>query len=184
MNFNPGPLARVDYRATGDRWTLVFVRELRHAPEKVWASLTEPSQLRAWAPYTADRNLGTVGKATLTMVDGNTADEVPCVVTVAESPRLLEYEWGGDVLRWSIDAVPAGSRLTLEHTTADKSNVPQLAAGWHLCLVVADSLLEGKPIDPIRGADATNYGWSDLNEAYAKELDIPVSTDLADNASG
>lgn len=39
--FDPGPLANVDYRSSGERWTLVFVRELKHAPEKVWATLTE-----------------------------------------------------------------------------------------------------------------------------------------------
>lgn len=34
--FDPGPLAEVEYRADGDRWTLVFVRTLHHPPEQVW----------------------------------------------------------------------------------------------------------------------------------------------------
>jgi uncharacterized protein YndB with AHSA1/START domain len=182
MTFDAGPLADVGYRPNGDQWTLVFTRELRHSPPKVWASLTEPEQLRAWAPYTADRNLGSVGMATLIMVDGYTEDKHPCEVTVADPPSVLEYEWGGDVLRWSVEATGRGSRLTLEHTMKERSSVPQMAAGWHLCLVVADSLLDGEPIAPIRGTEALNYGWNELNEAYAKALDIPVSTDHADNA--
>lgn len=53
--FQPSPLADVACRTEGDRWTLVFVRVLPHTPEKVWAALTDPVQLRAWAPFTADR---------------------------------------------------------------------------------------------------------------------------------
>jgi uncharacterized protein YndB with AHSA1/START domain len=183
MSFDPGPLAKVGYRPNADRWTLVFTRDLRHSPEKVWASLTEPAQLGAWAPYTTDRDLGSVGKATLTMVDGSTEVALPCEVTIADPPTLLEYEWGGDVLRWTVEATSTGSRLTLEHTVKERESVPQIAAGWHLCLVVAESLLDGEPIGPIRGQDAMNYGWSELNEAYAKTLDIPVSTSHADNAA-
>lgn len=62
--FEPGPLAEVDCQASDDRWTLVFVRDLRHPPEKVWAALTEPAQLRRWAPFTTDRNLSRLGDAT------------------------------------------------------------------------------------------------------------------------
>jgi len=53
---------------------------------------------------------------------------------------------------------------------ADRDAVPMVAAGWHLCLAVADRLLEGHPIDPIRGEDARNYGWEDLRDAYGDRL--------------
>jgi len=45
----------------GETWTLVLVRELRHPPHKVWEALTDPAQLREWAPFDADKSLGTVG---------------------------------------------------------------------------------------------------------------------------
>ena len=77
--FQPSPLADVAWRTEGDRWTLVFVRVLPHVPEKVWAALTDPVQLRAWAPFTADRDLGRVGDATLTMIDGDVSGEFPGV---------------------------------------------------------------------------------------------------------
>ena len=51
--------------------------------------------------------------------------------------------------------------------------MPKAAAGWHLCLVVADHLLEGQPIGPIRGENALNYGWEQLRDAYAEKLSIP-----------
>ena len=105
--FEPGPRAEVDYLANEDGWTLVFVRELAHPPEQVWAALTDPAQLREWAPFTADRSLGAEGEATLTMIDDETEEELPAVVRRAERPRVLEYSWGDDLLRW--DLSPTGS---------------------------------------------------------------------------
>jgi uncharacterized protein YndB with AHSA1/START domain len=169
-NFEPGPLAEVDCRASGDRWTLVFVRDLRHPPEKVWAALTDPAQLREWAPFVADRNLAGTGDATLTMIDGETAQDMPASVSRAEPPALLEYTLGTDLLRWELAAIDSGTQLTLRHRVEDREWVPKVAAGWHLCLAVAEHLLDGQPIGPIRGADARNYGWEDLHDAYAKKL--------------
>ncbi|HCU48251.1 MAG TPA: ATPase [Micromonosporaceae bacterium] len=168
--YKPSPLAEVECHASGDRWTLVFVRDLRHPPEKVWAALTEPEELNEWAPYLADRNLGTVGDATLTMIDGDKAEDLQATVTRAEPPRLLEYTWGQDLLRWELTPTRTGTRLTLSHTLEDLQWAPKVAAGWHICLDVADLLLDGKPIGPIRGEDARNYGWDELNEAYTKKL--------------
>jgi uncharacterized protein YndB with AHSA1/START domain len=169
-DFDPGPLADLAVEPAGDRWTAIFVRELRHPVERVWSALTEPGQLAAWAPFLADRDLGTVGEATLTMVDG--APEVPMASRVlrAQPPTLLEYDWGGDLLRWELEPTASGTRLTLRHTIAERDDVPKMAAGWHLCLAVADRLMDGDPVDPIRGADANNYGWSQLRDRYRDQL--------------
>ncbi len=53
------------------------------------------------------------------------------------------------------------------------------AAGWHMCLDVADALLDGNPIGPIVGAEAMNYGWRELNEQYSERLGVePVDPTL------
>jgi uncharacterized protein YndB with AHSA1/START domain len=168
------PLDRVQYRAEGDRWTLVFVRDLRHAPDRVWTALTEPDQLSAWAPYTADRSLARPGDATLTMFAGadEEADRLPASVTRAEPPRLLEYTLGPDFLRWELEPVDAGTRLTLSHTVAGHDWLPKVAAGWHLCLDVAERLLDERPVTPIRGEDAMEHGWQGLHDAYAERLGV------------
>ena len=168
--FDPGPLFDVASEPGDGTWTLVLARELRHAPALVWAALTEPGQLEAWAPFTADRDLSSPGEATLTHIDGEVREPLPATVVRAEAPRLLEYTWGSDRLRWELEPIAGGTRLTLRHQTTDPDMIPKVAAGWHLCLLVAESLLDGRPIGPIRGMDATNYGWDDLNEAYAKRL--------------
>jgi uncharacterized protein YndB with AHSA1/START domain len=170
MSFDPGPLAAVSYRHEDDRWTVVFVRAFRHPPEQVWAALTERDQVGAWAPYTADRDLSRPGGATLTMIDGDTAEPLPTTVTRSEPPRLLEYTLGEDVLRWELAPAGDGTELTLRHTVAGADWMPKVAAGWHLCLLVAEHLLDGDPIGPIRGRAAMDYGWQALNDAYAEAL--------------
>jgi uncharacterized protein YndB with AHSA1/START domain len=158
----------------GERWTLVFVRDLKHPPETVWTALTRADQLAGWAPFTADRDLDRPGDATLTMIDGASdgdgAEPMPATVTRVEPPRLLEYTWGEDQLRWELEAAGAGTRLTLRHTLSDRDWLPKVAAGWHLCLDVAERRLDGESVPPIRGRDALNHGWQVLADAYAKRL--------------
>jgi uncharacterized protein YndB with AHSA1/START domain len=170
--FDPGPPAEVRYVSAGHRWTLVFVRDLRHPPEKVWAALTEPGQLREWAPFTASRDLSQTGALTLTMIDGDVSEDLPASVRHADPPELLEYTWGDDVLRWELAATASGTRLTLQHTLDDRDMLAKVAAGWHICLVVAERLLAGDSIGPIRGAEAKNFGWEELRDAYAETLKV------------
>jgi uncharacterized protein YndB with AHSA1/START domain len=169
----PGPLAEVTVHADGDRWTLVFVRDLEHPPEKVWGALTDPDQLARWAPYTADRDLAATGPATLTMLDAGEPGELPPAEVIwAQAPVLLEYTWGGDLLRWELAPTGLGTRLTLRHTVASREFVSKVAAGWHLCIMVADRLLDGAPIGPIRGQDAVHHGWQELESAYDAALQV------------
>lgn len=181
--YHPSPPARAECEATDGRWTLVFTRDLRHPPEKVWAALTEPGQLAAWAPYTADRSLSRTGDATITMIDDEQPQDMPAEVVRAEAPTLLEYTLGTDLLRWELAATDTGVRLTLRHTVNDRDWIPKVAAGWHICLDVAEKLLEGHPIAPIRGAAAADHGWSELNSQYARTLAIP-DTGMPDQGEG
>ncbi len=176
--FDAGPLAHVESRAADDgRWTLTFVRDLRHPPEKVWAALTEPAQLRRRSPFAPARALTTPGPTTLTMLDGSDAHETgePLAGEVLEvdPPSVLVYTWGQDVLRWSLAPTDHGTRLTLEHTVDQADWMPKVAAGWHLCLVVGDRVLSGDDIGPIVGEQAMAYGWQDLHDRYAAELAGP-----------
>ncbi|MCM0677643.1 SRPBCC family protein [Micromonospora phytophila] len=168
--FRPGPPAEVALDDTGDRPTLVFVRDLRHRPDAVWSALTDPARLREWAPFLADRDLGSPGAAVLTLVDGEHTEDHPATVRRAEPPHLLEYTWGEDLLRWELVPAGTGTRLTLRHTVADRGTAPMAAAGWHLCLDVAERLLDGDPVGPIRGAEAMDFGWAQLRDAYADRL--------------
>jgi uncharacterized protein YndB with AHSA1/START domain len=167
-------MTEATYRVDEDRWTLVFVRALAHPPERVWRALTEPEELRAWAPFAPDRSLARTGAATLTMYENATTlgDGSAATVTRAEPPSLLEYRWDDDLLRWELAPDGAGTRLTLSHTVAGRDWLPKVAAGWHLCLDVAERHMDGAPTTPIRGADATQHGWQALHDRYAERLGV------------
>ena len=156
--------------STADGWVLVLRRQLRHPPAAVWAALTEPDRLEQWAPFTTGRSLAEPGELTLTMVDGDTRTDLPATVTRADPPTLLEYSWGEDLLRWELEPTGGGTRLTLRHRVGDRDDQARAAAGWHLCLDVAEHLLDGDPVPPIRGREALDHGWQSLHDRYAAAL--------------
>jgi Activator of Hsp90 ATPase homolog 1-like protein len=164
--YTPGPARGAQVRKDGEKWTLILVRELRHAPEKVWLALTDPAHLREWAPFVTDDSLGTVGSVNLTWV--GTGRPQVATVTRADAPEVLEY---GDI-RWELEALGGGTRLTLWHSI-DRRFISWGAAGWHICFDVLDHLLSGTPIGRIAGGDATHFGgWQRLNTEYARQFGI------------
>ncbi|WP_028924556.1 SRPBCC family protein [Pseudonocardia acaciae] len=173
--YHPSPLVPVHRQRSDDGWTLVFTRDLPHAPEAVWRALTSPDQLRQWSPYTAEHELTAEGAASLSMLDGGGGEPAASMdgtVRRYDRPRLLEHAFGDDALRWELTPIEDGTRLVLRHTFAGRDGdwASALAAGWHLCLDVADALLAGAPFGPIVGDQAREYGWDELNERYAKVL--------------
>src|SRR5215831_4784995 len=170
--YSPGPAggARIQ-KSDGEQWTLVLVRELRHSPEHVWQALTDPAQLREWAPFDADGSLAIAGTTVkLTTVGAPTLMVSETTVTRADAPRRLEYNWGGFDMRWELEAVGGGTRLTL-WTNIDRRFISMGAAGWHVCLDVLDRLLTGQPIGRLVGPDAMKFeGWQRLNAEYAQQF--------------
>ncbi len=170
--YAPGPASGAQVRKDGEKWTLVLVRELRHSPERVWQAITDPAHLREWAPFDADGSLGTVGATvTLTTVGAPTPQVVETTVTRADAPHVLEYNWGGFDMRWELEALGGGTRLTLWHTL-DRRFITMGAAGWHICLDVLDHLLGGTPVGRIVAAEAMKFGWPRLNAEYARQFGI------------
>lgn len=165
--YTPGPAtgAQVQKRE-GNQWTLILVRELRHSPGKLWQALTDPAQLREWAPFVVDGNLDTVGNTVKLTWVGNPTTPIDTTITRADAPKVLEF---GDI-RWELEAVGSGTRLTLWHSI-DRRFVSWGAAGWHISFDVLDRLLAGKPIGPIGGPDAMkSAGWQRLVAEYAKQF--------------
>jgi uncharacterized protein YndB with AHSA1/START domain len=170
--YTPGPATGAQIQKDGDKWTLILVRELRHSPEKVWQALTDPAHLHEWAPFEADGSLGTAGATVkLTTVAAHKPQVSETTVTRADAPHLLEYNWGGNDLRWELEAVDGGTRLTLWHNI-DRRFIAMGAAGWHICLDVLDRLLSGTPLGRIVAGDAMTFGWQRLNAEYAKQFGI------------
>lgn len=171
--YAPGPASGAQVRKDGETWTLVLVRQLRHSPAKVWQALTDPAHLHEWAPFDADQSLGATGTTVkLTTVGAPTPQVTETTVTRADPPNLLVYNWGGNDIRWELEPVAAGTRLTLWHSI-DRRYISMGAAGWHICLDVLDHLLSETPIGRIVAGDALKFeGWRRLHAEYARQFGL------------
>jgi uncharacterized protein YndB with AHSA1/START domain len=158
-------------RKDGEKWALIVARDLRHSPAMVWRTLTDPAHLSEWAPFDADRNLAAVGPAKLSTV-GAPAPQVSESVKRVEAPRLLEHSWAGNDLRWELEPLGSGTRLTL-WINIDRRFIAWGAAGWHVCFDVLDRFLAGEPIGRIAGPEAMKFdGWQRLSAEYAKQFGV------------
>jgi uncharacterized protein YndB with AHSA1/START domain len=165
-HYMPGPATGAEVRKDDDnKWTLILVRNLRHSPEKVWQALTDPVQLREWAPFVVDANLANSGTVNITWV--GTPQAVATRITRAEAPGVLEF---GD-MRWELEPSGNGTRLTLWHSI-DRRFIAWGAAGWHICIDVLDHLIGGTPLGRIVGPDAMKYEWQRLNTEYAQQFGV------------
>ena len=91
-------------------------------------------------------------------------------VTRADAPRVLEYAWGGNDMRWELEPHAGGTRLTLWHAI-DSQYIAWGAAGWHVCFDVLDHLLAGDPVGRHAGPETMKLeGWQRLTGEYAKQF--------------
>ncbi|WP_375757300.1 SRPBCC family protein [Corallococcus exercitus] len=171
--YTPGPAAGARIHKEGEKWTLVLVRDLRHPPTKVWEAITDPAHLREWAPFDANRNLAAVGAVKLTTVGAPKEHVAESQVKRADPPKLLEYGWGGNDMRWELEPLESGgTRLTLWHNI-HRGFISMGAAGWHISFDVLEQLLAGEPVGRIVGPDAMKFeGWQRLNAEYAKQFGV------------
>lgn len=172
--YTPSPAYGAQVKKDGPdkaRWTLILVRELRHSPEKVWQALTDPAQLREWAPFVVDGNMGIVGNTVKLTWVGNPTP-IDTRVTRAEAPKVLQY---GDQ-RWELEPVPTGTRLTL-WSNIDRRFISWGAAGWHIAFDILDRLLRGNPLSRIVAIEAMkSEGWQRLVGEYAKQFGVGTPT--------
>jgi uncharacterized protein YndB with AHSA1/START domain len=170
--YTPGP-ASAQVRKDGEKWTLVLVRELHHAPEKVWQALTEPEHLHEWAPFDSDGSLAHTGNAVnLTTFGAPKPHVTQTIVKRADPPKTLEYNWGQFDIRWELEPIDGGTRLTLS-ANIDRPYIAMGAAGWHVCLDVLDRSLGGAPIGRIAGMEAMKFeGWQRLNAEYSRQFGV------------
>ena len=173
-NYSPGKADAAQIEdSRGDNWTLILVKNLNHSPQKVWNAITDPEQLREWAPFDADGSLAVQGSTVkLTTVGAPGPHVVETTIGRAEPPRRLEFNWGGGNTRWELEPSGEGTQLTL-WAQIDKRFIAMGAAGWHICLDVLDRFLDGNPVGRIAGPETMKFeGWQRLNKEYGEQFGI------------
>ena len=138
----------------GDRLGLRYERQLRQPPEVVWRAITESDQLAHWLPcdIVGERRAG--ADVTLEFWPSHVERyqiprnqiRLPGEIRVWDPPRVFEWMWDVDVLRFELSPVPSGTRLVF--TTwigeSDDHDYPpaSTAAGYHICLEQLMELVE------------------------------------------
>jgi uncharacterized protein YndB with AHSA1/START domain len=145
-----------------DQWRVRFTRALPHPPEKVWRALTEPEHLTNWFPteIIGERVAGAMLKFEFRDNEGPAFEGT---MVTFDPPRVLEFFWGEDLLRFELEPTEQGTVLTLTDTLEELGKAARDAAGWHYCLNRFDFVLEGRPRE---GDDS----WKQLNDMYIERF--------------
>jgi uncharacterized protein YndB with AHSA1/START domain len=156
----------------GKRLTVRFEPRLTHPPEKVWRALTDNAELVHWFPaqIRGERQQGAKLRFVFKKEGGPEMDsEMSASVTAAqesyesreaegvmqgeltvyEPPRTLEYTWGGELLRWELQARNGETLLVFTHTFDDAAKAAGDAAGWEVCLGALERRLAGLQPEPL-----------------------------------
>jgi uncharacterized protein YndB with AHSA1/START domain len=153
----------------GNRYRLRFTRTLRHPPEKVWRALTDDGELAAWFPTTIEGERA-AGAALLFNHRGRDLPTMQGEVLACEPPLLLEFSWGGDVLRFELEPHGDGTVLTLTDTFGELGKAARDAAGWHECLDRLERDLDGQE-QPSPGSI-----WERVHEEYVEAFGPEAAT--------
>ncbi|MGW5369686.1 SRPBCC family protein [Streptomyces sp. NPDC004009] len=140
-----------------------FTRTYDLPQDRVWRLVTDPGELARWFPSRAEMDLRPGGAVTFSG-DPNMPESTGTVL-VADPPRRLSFEWGGDELRFGLEAEDGRrTRLTLTDVLADENAAARNAAGWEVCLAALDARARGEqPDGPHAGAGAA---WREFYDAY------------------
>ncbi|MET8640446.1 SRPBCC family protein [Streptomyces sp. NPDC004675] len=120
-----------------------FSRVYDHPVESVWRFVTDPDELARWFPSRAEFDLRPGGTVTFSG-DPNMPESTGTVVAV-DPPRHLSFEWGGDELRFDLEAVEEKrTRFTLTHVLGERNTAARNGAGWEVCLSALDATARGE----------------------------------------
>ena len=148
--------------AVDEGYLLAFTRTFRHPPAKVWRALTSPEELRHWFPAVVSFDLVVGAKLVFAPTAeqrsrfGLTdADAAQGELLAVDPPRLLEYTWGDERLRWELaDDGSGGCRLSFTQWCPERDSAVVQGAGWHVGFEQIEALLDGTPLpyDPFERA--------------------------------
>jgi uncharacterized protein YndB with AHSA1/START domain len=149
---------------------LTFVRDLKHPREKVWRAITDPAELTVWFPSTidGDRAAGAPLKFVFPFPD---APVMEGTMRAFDPPSTMEFNWGDDILRLTLEEITGGTRLTLTDTFGEYDKAARDAAGWHACLDRMQYQLNDEPWP--YGDDGR---WKEVTPFYLENFPTDATT--------
>ncbi|WP_328673187.1 SRPBCC family protein [Streptomyces sp. NBC_00328] len=152
-----------------DRPAVRFSRTYDHPVDPVWRFVTDADELAAWFPSRAEMELRPGGTITFSG-DPNMPGSTGRVLAV-DPPRHLSFEWGGDELRFDLEALDGGrTRFTLTDVLAERNTAARNGAGWEVCLAALDRAVRGEPTEGPHAGGVP--AWKEIYEDYV-EAGVP-----------
>jgi uncharacterized protein YndB with AHSA1/START domain len=123
--------------------TVRFSRFLPHPAEKIWRALTEAEHLVAWFPTTVE---GQTRPGAPLRFNFREVQVPPMDGTMLkfDPPKLLEFTWGDERLRFELTASAGGTLLSFTAAFAELGKAARDAAGWHVCLDLLGCAVAGQ----------------------------------------
>ena len=83
-----------------------------------------------------------------------------------DPPRVLEFEWGEDTLRFQLTRSGPGTELTFTDTLGVLGKAARDGTGWHVCLDRLSCALEGTEV----AWEEENAHWREVNAGYVERF--------------
>ena len=96
---------------------------------------------------------------------------LPHRVSAVEAPKLLEFLWGTDTVRFDIDPSDGGCTLTLTDFIDELGKAARDGAGWHTCLDFLEAALDGAA-----PGFTTGERWQAVHPGYTEAFGPEAST--------
>ncbi|MFF2362892.1 SRPBCC family protein [Streptomyces sp. NPDC058122] len=152
------------YLTLDDGRPAVRFRRVHDLPaDRVWRLVTDPDALAAWFPSRAEMELRPGGTITFSG-DPHMPGSTGRVLSV-DPHRHLSFGWGGDELRFDLEALDGGrTRFTLTDVLAERNTAARNGAGWEVCLAALDRTVRGEPAEGPRAGGIA--AWREIYEDY------------------
>ncbi len=141
-------------------YKVILERQIKSSKKEVWSWLTDNDKLKQWFSELHMEELKKGGKVLFDMHDG-TFEEME--ILKCEEQSVLKFTWAEDVVQFELYPTEDGCRIVFtEFIKTITNHTPKDIAGWHVCLMVVQSLIEDIPMN------ARKEEWNKLYPEYVE----------------
>ena len=162
------------YSAANRRLTLT--RDYAHPIAEVWAAVSTPARIADWmgVEWLGDKGAPLHQGAHFDYRFANTDLDSRAHVLRFEPPHLLEHSWFENVpppatVRWQLQDVAGGTRLTLTHFLPPFEEAPRTGSGWTILMEQLAASLDGSA--------PASLDWRALRDDYAARFGPEATRD-------